>query len=164
MRKVKQMIKIAFVVGHPTVDLHQTQSLFQANPLNKELIDQEKRCLLNLWSVLDREEILLQQKSRATWLALGDRNSSFFSNMMKTDGTLIKFYPFKLMKVSWFTVKRLWRLWQSITLSKCFVHLLLPIMELMIMLPYHIMSLTMLKLISSLLPSLIWRSSRSLIR
>lgn len=73
-----------FSVKLATTDLHHTQSLFQVNSLNKELIDREKSCLLNLWSVLDREEILLQQKSRATWFALGDRNSRFFSNMVKS--------------------------------------------------------------------------------
>lgn len=63
--------------------LHQVQSFLSNNPQDSDLIDQEKSCLQQLWTALDKEETLLQQKSRSSWLSLGDRNSSYFSNMVK---------------------------------------------------------------------------------
>lgn len=66
-----------------TEDLHHIQSLLQANPLDPALITQEQRAIQTLWTALDMEEILMQQKSRANWLQLGDRNSRFFFNSVK---------------------------------------------------------------------------------
>lgn len=64
-------------------DLHSVQNLLHAHPMDLNLLAREKTCHHQLWTAIEREESLLQQKSRATWLALGDRNSRFFANMMK---------------------------------------------------------------------------------
>lgn len=65
-------------------ELHHTQALLHANPLDSVLINQEQRCIQTLWTALDMEETLLQQKSSVVWLELGDKNSSFFHNTVKS--------------------------------------------------------------------------------
>lgn len=67
-----------------TEDLHHTQSMLHVNPHSHDLISKEQRCFQTLWSALDLEETLLQQKSRASWLELGDKNSKFFYNTVKS--------------------------------------------------------------------------------
>lgn len=73
-------------------DLHQVQTLLHHNPLDNDLLEQEKNSIQLLWTVMDREEMLLQQKSRASWLSLGDKNSKFFSNMMNNRWNSNKIY------------------------------------------------------------------------
>lgn len=51
---------LSTAVNTASADLHHTQTLLQITPLDRDLIEQEKRCLHNLWTVLDREESLLQ--------------------------------------------------------------------------------------------------------
>lgn len=65
-------------------NLHQTQLLLQSSPLDPMLLEQEDICSKTLWTAMEREESLIQQKSRTTWLSLGDKNTSFFSNMLKS--------------------------------------------------------------------------------
>lgn len=75
---------ISSLVKNVKSELHNIQTLLQSKPDDLGLLNEEKNCIFRLWNVLDKEEILLQQKSRATWLALGDRNTSFFSNVVKS--------------------------------------------------------------------------------
>lgn len=92
LKKTKQALKalnhsagnLSTAVNFAKDSLHQMQSLLSSNPHDINLIEQEKSCLNHLWSALEREETLMQQKSRATWLSLGDKNSNFFFNMIKS--------------------------------------------------------------------------------
>ncbi|KAK1311789.1 hypothetical protein QJS10_CPA07g00486 [Acorus calamus] len=53
------------------------------DPLNDELILQERLAKLEYLEVLKREEAHLRQKSRQLWLKEGDSNSKFFYSSMK---------------------------------------------------------------------------------
>ena len=50
---------------------------------NSNLLIQEVSAAKNLSKMLEDEESLLKQKSRNTWLKLGDGNNSFFFNQTK---------------------------------------------------------------------------------
>lgn len=77
-RNVTSSVKLA------TDALHHSQILLQDNPQDVALIDSERICLKSLWQTLEMEEALMHQKSRVTWRATGDRNTNFFSNMVKS--------------------------------------------------------------------------------
>lgn len=65
-------------------DLHSVQSLLHDHPSDPANLSLEKHCTQRLFQAIDREEVLMQQKSRANWLTLGDRNTAYFANMMKS--------------------------------------------------------------------------------
>jgi hypothetical protein len=58
--------------------LDAAQKKLNSNPLNTDLIEDEKGCLssLEVWSSL--EEKIWLQKSKASWIQLGDSNAKFF--------------------------------------------------------------------------------------
>lgn len=66
------------------VKVEASQNLFDIDPLNLEnqlLLKSDRVALDNAYSL---EESLLRQKSRCSWLSLGDRNSKFFYSSLKT--------------------------------------------------------------------------------
>lgn len=98
-RTKRAMVSLNLSVGNLSTvvklakeDLHHVQTLLHSNTIDPILIEQEKKCIHHLWAAIDREETLLHQKSRATWLSVGDRNSPFFSNMMKSRWNSNKIY------------------------------------------------------------------------
>ncbi|XP_057774892.1 uncharacterized protein LOC130993874 [Salvia miltiorrhiza] len=60
-----------------------TQNQISENGYNDELFDEEIRLQAELNVVLSRKNNFLQQKSRASWLQDGDRNTTFFHRMIK---------------------------------------------------------------------------------
>ncbi|XP_075103819.1 uncharacterized protein LOC142178376 [Nicotiana tabacum] len=64
------------------IDLRVIQEQISLN-CNDDLLDMEKKTLLNLekWSLI--EESVLQQKARARWIQLKDSNSKYFTAVMK---------------------------------------------------------------------------------
>ena len=64
-------------------DLKRTQDSLQIDSNNIQLQQQEQNLKFNLKTWLAHEEEQIRQKSRENWLALGDKNSSFFHSASK---------------------------------------------------------------------------------
>lgn len=59
--------------------LHSIQSQMSGLYSHPILRAKERDCTADLWKALNLEENLARQKARIQWLALGGRNTSFFS-------------------------------------------------------------------------------------
>ncbi|XP_059654907.1 uncharacterized protein LOC132301687 [Cornus florida] len=64
-------------------ELHKVQMLMLNDPVNFELIQQEKEASCKYQNSLDLEEIMWAQKSRVQWLKEGDKCTAFFHNVVK---------------------------------------------------------------------------------
>lgn len=65
-------------ITHFRSSLESVQAQLQTDWSNAELHAQEKENIAALKKWVGIEESILRQKSRATWLRLGDENSHFF--------------------------------------------------------------------------------------
>lgn len=54
-----------------------------AEGMNKNSFLEEKALLVSLNEVMAKEEIFWRQKSRETWLKVGDKNTKYFNNSTK---------------------------------------------------------------------------------
>ncbi|XP_055962303.1 uncharacterized protein LOC130015686 [Mercurialis annua] len=63
--------------------LNKLQNELQKDHCNNELIDEERAVNKHFTKLLNWEENMIRQKSRATWIALGDRNTKYFHRCMK---------------------------------------------------------------------------------
>lgn len=91
----------------------------QRNMLDPTLLTQEKQALDHFYQVSGAYEKFLHQKSKITWLRLGDDCTSYFHSSMKSRGPIIGFFPIwtvalelrilaKLLIISLATFKALW--------------------------------------------------------
>lgn len=63
--------------------LHQVQYLLQVNPMDFELQLREKALYQKFRNSSYLDEMHLQQKIKATWIQLGDDNTSYFYSVIK---------------------------------------------------------------------------------
>ncbi|XP_060178252.1 uncharacterized protein LOC132608207 [Lycium barbarum] len=85
--RLKQLNKVEFKgttekIVQARIELQDVQTKLVSH-YSDQLVNDEKEILekLEKWSMI--EESILQQKSRATWVKLGDSNSKYFSAVMK---------------------------------------------------------------------------------
>ncbi|GAV65841.1 LOW QUALITY PROTEIN: hypothetical protein CFOL_v3_09355, partial [Cephalotus follicularis] len=85
LRILKRELKFTFKKPDPNpkkeairAEIEVIQSKLLSNPSDLGLLRQEKLLISTLGKVKDEEESFLKQKSRITWLKLGDSNSKFF--------------------------------------------------------------------------------------
>lgn len=68
-------------------DVNDIQSLIHLNPNNIDLITKEKGALSSYLLASMAYEKCLQQKSKVTWLKLGDDSTRFFHASIKSRGS-----------------------------------------------------------------------------
>ncbi|GAV70694.1 Exo_endo_phos domain-containing protein [Cephalotus follicularis] len=113
LRNLKRELKSVFNKPNPSPkrealreEIECIQSNLLSNPSNAGLLHQEKLLLSKLWKAKVEEESFLKQKSRISWLRLGDSNTKFFhrtvsalhhrnhiGKLQKSDGSWISSQP-----------------------------------------------------------------------
>ncbi|GAV62355.1 hypothetical protein CFOL_v3_05879, partial [Cephalotus follicularis] len=85
LRNLKRELKSVFKKSNPSskmeairVEIDTTQANLLLNPADDGLLLKEKLLLSKLWKSKEEEESFLKQKSRITWLRLGDSNNKIF--------------------------------------------------------------------------------------
>ncbi|GKV05619.1 hypothetical protein SLEP1_g17606 [Rubroshorea leprosula] len=70
-------------INTATTEIAQIDLKGEAVQLSEEEIKKRREAFLALWDSIKHRESMLQQKSRKTWLRLGDANTRFFHNCVK---------------------------------------------------------------------------------
>ena len=83
--------------------LARTQRDLQQDPLNTDLLDEEKAIRNHFESLLKQEEAFYKQKSRVNWLELGDSNTKFFHSMVMQKKNRNKIIKLKISNGSYLT-------------------------------------------------------------
>ncbi|XP_020261120.1 uncharacterized protein LOC109837333 [Asparagus officinalis] len=84
----KSYYNISEQVNRARVNLENAQRILHSDPLNPDLIAQEKFCVTTLNKLLDCELSFYQQKSRIQWCLQGDRNTTYFHSAIKAKRNL----------------------------------------------------------------------------
>lgn len=74
----REYINMDLQIDNARSDLQKVQNLLAADRMNPTLLLNEKKATAQLLLLGSQEEKILQQRSKVTWLKLGDENNSYF--------------------------------------------------------------------------------------